>query len=128
MTNIKSQRAIQWNKDNPERRRETERRYREKDPIRYLLHTTKYNAKAKGLEWNLSRNDIFIPEKCPVFNTDFKHGTWYAMSVDRIDSTKGYIPGNVQVISRLANSMKQHATNDELISFANWISNCQHIS
>ena len=123
MTNIKSQKAIQWVKDNPERRRIIEKRYREKDPIRYLLHSTKYNAKAKGFEWSLSRKDIIIPDRCPVFNTPFQYNTWFSMSVDRIDSTKGYISGNVQVISRLANSMKRDATNTQLKQFAKWILN-----
>ena len=124
MSSITSQRDMQWNKDNPERRKEIRRRYEEKDPVRFLLHSSKYNAKAKGLEWNLSREDIVIPSVCPVFQVPFEKGTWYAMSVDRIDPSKGYIPGNIQIISRLANSMKQNATSSQLKLFANWIQNC----
>jgi hypothetical protein len=37
-----------------------------------------------------------------------------AASIDRIDSTKGYLPGNVQVISYRANILKQNATLHEL--------------
>ena len=39
-------------------------------------------------------------------------------SLDRIDSSKGYTPENIQVISRIANVMKNNATEQELISFA----------
>jgi len=46
-------------------------------------------------------------------------------SLDRIDPTKGYVPGNVQVISDLANRMKQNASVEELLLFAKGVMN-QH--
>jgi hypothetical protein len=42
-------------------------------------------------------------------------------SLDRIDNTKGYIKGNIMVISNKANTMKNNATPKELTKFARWI-------
>jgi hypothetical protein len=65
-------------------------------------------------------------ERCPVFGfpliVNFNAGPAYnSISVDRINPKKGYVKGNLQVISVLANRMKWDATPKELKQFANWI-------
>jgi len=47
--------------------------------------------------------------------------------IDRIDSSKGYIKGNVQVISRKANTMKSNADVATLIKFAEGINRVHKI-
>ena len=42
-------------------------------------------------------------------------------SLDRIDSTKGYIKGNVMMMSILANRMKNNATPEQLVKFSKFM-------
>ena len=42
--------------------------------------------------------------------------------IDRIDTTKGYIKGNIQVVSHKANFIKTNLTLDELANFIKNIS------
>jgi hypothetical protein len=47
-------------------------------------------------------------------------GKWcnpYSCTIDRIDSDKGYVKGNIQLITWKANCLKQHLGNDEFIDF-----------
>ena len=104
--------------------------YAVKNPEKILLLSAKNRAKKKGLIFNLSVEDIVIPTKCPVFNeplekvfqpTGKRAPADYAPSLDRIDPIKGYVKGNIQVISTKANSMKNNATPEQLLMFAFWI-------
>lgn len=65
------------------------------------------------------------PKVCPVFGCKFvERGNGFSKwspSIDKIDPKKGYVVGNIQVISMLANCMKRDATEKELQAFANWV-------
>ena len=67
------------------------------------------------------------PDKCPVFGKKFtERGSGFARlspSIDKINPQKGYVKGNIQVISMLANCMKRDATYVELVAFAKWVLN-----
>lgn len=91
-----------------------------------LLLAAQRRAKRDGLPCTITRDDIVIPECCPVLRVKLVAGNRKgprpdAPSLDRIDPKLGYIPGNVQVISHMANSMKRDATAEQLISFADWV-------
>lgn len=65
------------------------------------------------------------PKKCPVFNLPMTTGvkTMHRLSpsVDKIIPEKGYVKGNIQIISYQANKMKTDATRKELKQFAKWV-------
>ena len=91
-------------------------------PEKWILHSAKTRAKEKGWEFNLDESDIIIPKICPILEIDLLPGgvgkqTFNSPSIDRIDSTKGYIKGNIRIISLRANMMKNDASLQELQKF-----------
>lgn len=86
-----------------------------------LLRSAKQRAKSRGLDFNIDASDIDLPDKCPLlgiplFSSYRGESKTYdnSYSIDRIDPRKGYIKGNVWVISYKANRIKNDATLDEL--------------
>lgn len=94
------------------------------DAAKLLYKNIKSRCKRIEREFSIDLNDIIIPEKCPVFGFELKREdrqTWMcAPSVDRIDSSKGYIKGNITVVSRRANILKRDATVEELEQLLNY--------
>lgn len=80
-------------------------------------HRAKYDY--NDMEFTIEVSDIVIPEAYPYFKRPFEalDKNW-GHSLDRIDSNKGYTKDNIQVISRLANIMKNNATVEQLVQFA----------
>jgi hypothetical protein len=98
---------------------------RESNLEKRMFSSAKERAKRKGLDFNIELSDIVIPKLCPILGIELFKGETKVRknspSLDRIDSTKGYIKGNVQVISNLANTMKNNATEKELIAFSKYM-------
>ena len=104
---------------------EIKRQRRRRNPRRNMLVRAKGRAKQAGMEFSISLEDIIIPTYCPIFGVlldtyVIKSRNEHSPSLDRIDSTKGYIPGNVQVISWKANRAKIDTSLKELIVLGKW--------
>lgn len=121
---------------------QSRRHARERHGEFYVPRTSPWYGQASGIKARALENGIefgfgsicecafylmkIAPPECPVFHVPFQRGTPgqfspYAPSVDRKDNSKGYVRGNLQIISVKANTMKAHATQDELELFAEWV-------
>lgn len=100
---------------------EQKRASRIRNFVHALWRAAKDRADRRGLEFNIEESDIIIPKICPLLNIPIEFGTKEnynnSPSLDRIDNTKGYIKGNIWVISKKANTMKNSATLEELHTF-----------
>lgn len=106
--------------------------YRDKmkvvNPKVQMVRSAKTRAKNQGLEFNITASDFEIPSICPIlgiqlFKSDRSGANPNSPSLDRLIPSRGYTKGNVWVISKLANYMKNSASFGELQMFANWINN-----
>lgn len=88
-----------------------------------IIGNLKHSAKRRGLEFNLEYTDLELPKYCPILKVELQYGynsnNLFNASVDRIDNSKGYIKGNIIIISRLANLMKNQANFKQLQLFIN---------
>jgi hypothetical protein len=81
----------------------------------YLISSARGSAKRRNIDFLISEDDIADPAKsfCPIFGTAFEIGSGsiadHSATIDRIDNTKGYVPGNIWVISALANRIKHES-------------------
>ena len=80
-----------------------------------VLKVIRHKCLRRGIEFDLTWQDVAVPSVCPVTLRPFAFGdhSLEGPSIDRMDPTKGYVRGNVRVISRLANAIKNNCTDPE---------------
>lgn len=103
------------------------RTYHESDVRRWLYVKTRNmrtHAKRDGLEYQITLDDLCTLWEeqgglCKVSRLPMTHRfhDLFSASPDRIDSSKGYVRGNVQLICRALNLAKNDATNEQLVAF-----------
>jgi len=98
-----------------------------KDKRAVMLKAAKGRAKRNGLDFDICYEDILIPEFCPVLGLKLSldnslNSRDTSPSLDRKDSSKGYIKGNVYVISWRANKLKSDATLEEISKIKDYMS------
>jgi len=96
-------------------------------PNKVLWDTSRANAKHVGMVHTITPDDIPLPTHCALLGMELTytpgtdgrgHRDLNRASIDRIDNSLGYIPGNVQVISWQANRLKGTLTSKQLIYLA----------
>ena len=102
------------------------------NPITQMLSNAKIRAKQKGVDFNLTSKYLkkIFPKnnKCPITGLNFQFGYKNkekinknnSPSLDRIIPSKGYVEGNVMVISDLMNRMKQDSTYEDIEKLYNF--------
>jgi hypothetical protein len=100
-------------------------RYYDRFPEARIKMSIEGRSRERGLEFNLTREDIREMLKvtvCPILGIPLFHSkgahSHNSPSVDRIDNSKGYVKGNCRVISNRANNLKKDATAAELVAIA----------
>lgn len=119
-----NERKDAWRRLDPQRHCVRHRNWRIRNAKSSILSHIKYKCKRLNIEFSITQDDIIIPNTCPILGISIFAGSGVpgpnSPSVDRLDPFKGYVSGNVWVISHKANAMKQDATSKELLAFANW--------
>jgi len=90
-----------------------------------MINHARKRAKKKNVPFDIDAGCIrsIAPSHCPILGMPLEWSTYRGLgqrplpnspSLDRIDPSKGYIKGNVWIISYKANTIKSNATHEEL--------------
>lgn len=92
-----------------------------KKDFKKLLSSLRASAKKRNIEFDLTTADldeIGIPITCPVLGIPITFNSGEAMdnsiSIDRIDSSKGYTKDNIVIVSNRVNKLKSNSTFEEM--------------
>ena len=99
------------------------------DANRHMSHfsSIKGRARNKGIPFNLTLEDFEnIPDVCPILGIPLERNfgkgfsSHNSPSMDKIIPERGYVKGNVIIISTLANRIKQDATPEQILKVGNF--------
>ncbi len=124
----------QKNKENREKNgwkwNQTRREKHKQNPLIMMCRQAKIRAKKKGLEFCISPSSLTIPSTCPVLGIPLfvSSGSvcYNSPTLDRVDNSKGYVPGNVVIVSFKANTIKNMASIEELEKVLTFYKRLQH--
>lgn len=104
---------------NPQLELTKQKEWKQNNLEKYLLQSARARAKKYGIPMDIVAEDIVIPTTCPYLGIQLQpFSEWASPSLDKIVPELGYVKGNVQVISTLANTMKSKSSLEQLITFA----------
>lgn len=93
---------------------------------RRLLTGARNRARLSGREFDLDLSDVVIPTHCPILGIELYSEAGqgcgdHSPTLDRVDNARGYIKGNVCVISGRANRLKRDASLAELQALVKYV-------
>ena len=113
----------EWNKDCFSKNYRKRPRY--SNLASKMITSAKVRARKKRVEFSISREDIIIPDVCPVLGIPMSQNVGVVKdnspTLDRVDNSMGYIPSNVMVISYRANCLKRDSSVQELIKLVEYV-------
>ena len=94
--------------------------------VNAIVQRAKQRAKKKNIPFDITSKDIYIPEFCPILGiklnwADKQGGNFDSPSLDKIIPSKGYVKGNIQIISKRANTIKGDASAEEIKLVFDWV-------
>ncbi len=104
--------------------------------LRDMQESARYRAKKNNIPYSLSIHDLreIITEECPILGIKFelnkqgqewgkgksKNNWQNSPSLDRIVPEKGYVKDNIIIVSLMANSIKNQATPEQILTVGNF--------
>jgi hypothetical protein len=93
---------------------------------RRVIYIARSRARLVGVPCTISVADLEWPTHCPALGVELDyaakgHGRPNSPSIDRIIPARGYVPGNVMIISLRANVLKRDGTVDEIGRLADFL-------
>lgn len=101
------------------------RKWQKANPMKTQLYRIKSKCNKTGIDFDLTPEDVIVPDRCPVLDIPIKHNDRLqddSPSIDRIDPNGGYTKDNIIVVSWKANRLKSNANFIELIRVATFYS------
>jgi hypothetical protein len=101
-----------------------------RDPRISLLRGAKSRAQNMDLPFDITREDIVLPDTCPILgiklqkNRDKLEDSSYTL--DRTIPSLGYVKGNIAVVSHRANTLKSNSTVEEMKMLLKYLESLPH--
>jgi hypothetical protein len=124
---LKKRKEYRSRRDVKDRRCVIAKEWNKKNNASVICTRAKKRAKQLNLPFDITKEDIIIPEFCPILGIKMEYSDGYmadnSPSIDRIVPELGYVKNNIIIISNRANRIKNNASLEEIQKLYNWLKN-----
>ena len=100
---------------------------RSQTPEYWMFQSAKRRARQQNVPFDIELDDVVIPEFCPLLNIPLHIGKGNCCdnspTLDKLIPSRGYVKGNIIVISNKANRIKNDACLDDIMLLADNLHN-----